>query len=98
MKAFTLGPLNPSINIFNWLEVILRKHLPSDAHQLANGRLAVAMTRLTDSKLIIKSDFQSKEDVLQVSMSPEQVRGNNGANTSFKVQKLFCFFIYQKHF
>ncbi|XP_030279733.1 patatin-like phospholipase domain-containing protein 2 [Sparus aurata] len=65
MKAFTLGPLNPSINIFNWLEVVLQKYLPSDAHQLANGRLAVAMTRLIDSKLIIKSDFQSKEDVIQ---------------------------------
>ncbi|XP_073325834.1 patatin-like phospholipase domain-containing protein 4 [Pagrus major] len=65
MKAFTLGPLNPSINIFNWLEVILQKYLPSDAHQLANGRLAVAMTRLTDGKLIIMSDFQSKEDVVQ---------------------------------
>lgn len=81
MKAFTLGPLNPSINIFNWLEVALQKYLPSDAHQLANGRLAVAMTRLIDSKLIIKSDFQSKEDVIQVSMSPEQVRGNNNGNT-----------------
>lgn len=81
MKAFTLGPLNPSINIFNWLEVVLQKYLPSDAHQLANGRLAVAMTRLIDSKLIIKSDFQSKEDVIQVSMSPEQVRGNNNGNT-----------------
>lgn len=69
MKAFTLGPLNPSINIFNWLEVILQKYLPSNAHQLANGRLAVAMTRLIDSKLIIKSDFQSKEDVVQVSVT-----------------------------
>lgn len=67
MKAFTLGPLNPSVNIFHWLEIILNKYLPSDAHQLASGRLAVAMTRLVDSKLIIMSDFHSKEDVLQVS-------------------------------
>lgn len=67
VKAFTLGPFNPSINVFHWLELILHKHLPSDAHQLASGRLAVAMTRLTDSKLIIMSDFHSKEDVVQVS-------------------------------
>ncbi|XP_010745297.3 1-acylglycerol-3-phosphate O-acyltransferase Pnpla3 [Larimichthys crocea] len=65
VKAFTLGPFNPSINVFHWLELILHKHLPSDAHQLASGRLAVAMTRLTDSKLIIMSDFHSKEDVVQ---------------------------------
>lgn len=67
MKAFTLGPLHPSINVFHWLESILHKHLPFNAHQLASGRLAVAMTRITDGKLIMMSEFQSKEDVVQVS-------------------------------
>lgn len=70
MRAFTLGPFNPSINVFRWLECILIKHLPSDAHQRANGRLAVAMTRLTDGKHIIMSEYQSKEDVLQVLFIP----------------------------
>uniref|UniRef100_A0A667WIX7 PNPLA domain-containing protein n=1 Tax=Myripristis murdjan TaxID=586833 RepID=A0A667WIX7_9TELE len=65
MKAFTFGPLNPSINVFHWLEGILRKYLPSNAHQLANGRLLVAMTRMTDGKNAIMSEFQSKEDVIQ---------------------------------
>ncbi|KAM9855235.1 patatin-like phospholipase domain-containing protein 4 [Aulostomus maculatus] len=65
MKDLTLGPLNPSINVFHWLEHILRKYLPSDAHQLATGRLAVAMTRLSDGKQIVKSEYQSKEEVLQ---------------------------------
>ncbi|XP_044065691.1 patatin-like phospholipase domain-containing protein 2 isoform X2 [Siniperca chuatsi] len=65
MKAFTLGPFNPSVNVFHWLESILHKHLPFNAHQLASGRLAVATTRMTDSKLIIMSEFQSKEDVVQ---------------------------------
>ncbi|XP_060913172.1 patatin-like phospholipase domain-containing protein 2 [Labrus mixtus] len=65
MKSFTLGPLNPSINVLKWLEGVLNKYLTSDAHILANGRLAVAMTRLTDGKLIIISEFHSKEDVVQ---------------------------------
>ncbi|XP_040908419.1 patatin-like phospholipase domain-containing protein 2 [Toxotes jaculatrix] len=65
MKAFTLGPFNPSVNLLHWLEYVLRKHLPSDAHQLASGRLAVAMTRLTDGKSVVMSEFQSKEDVIQ---------------------------------
>ncbi|KAF7668715.1 hypothetical protein LDENG_00289700 [Lucifuga dentata] len=65
VKKFTFGPFNPSINVFHWLEHILHKHLPSDAHQLANGRLAVAMTRLTDGKYTVMSEFQSKEDVVQ---------------------------------
>lgn len=67
MKAFTLGPFNPSINVFHWLEYILNKHLPANAHQLATGRLAVAVTRMADNKHIILSDFESKEDVIQVS-------------------------------
>lgn len=69
MKAFTLGPFNPSINIFHWLKCILHKHLPSDAHQMANGHLAVAMTRLTDGKHTVISEFHSKEDVVQVSFT-----------------------------
>lgn len=67
MKTFTLGPFNPSINVLHWLEFILHKHLPSNAHQLATGRLAVAVTRMTDRKPVIMSDFGSKEDVVQVS-------------------------------
>lgn len=67
MKTFTLGPLNPSVNVFHWLEYILNIHIPSNAHQLANGRLAVAVTRMADCKLTIISDFESKEDVINVS-------------------------------
>lgn len=67
VKAFMLGPFNPSVNLLHWLEMVLYKHLPSNAHHLANGRLAVAMTRMDDGKLIIKSEFESKEDVVQVS-------------------------------
>lgn len=67
LKTFLLGPFNPSVNVLHWLEIILHKHLPPNAHHLANGRLAVAMTRMHDGKLIIMSDFESKEDVVQVS-------------------------------
>lgn len=76
MKAFTLGPFNPSINVFHWLEYLLRKHLTCDAHQLANGRLAVAMTRLTDGKHTVISEFQSKEDVVQVSLHTLLIQWN----------------------
>ncbi|XP_056131067.1 patatin-like phospholipase domain-containing protein 2 [Lampris incognitus] len=65
MTTFTLGPLNPSINVFHWLEFVLRKHLPANAHLLANGRLAVAMTSLPDGKNKVMSEFRSKEDVIQ---------------------------------
>uniref|UniRef100_A0A3B3V3R8 PNPLA domain-containing protein n=1 Tax=Poecilia latipinna TaxID=48699 RepID=A0A3B3V3R8_9TELE len=63
VMAAPLGPLNPSVNVFKWLESVLRKHLPSDAHHFASGRLGVAVTRLSDGKHLIVSEFQSKEDV-----------------------------------
>ncbi|XP_008412023.1 patatin-like phospholipase domain-containing protein 2 [Poecilia reticulata] len=64
VMAAPLGPLNPSVNVFKWLENVLRKHLPSDAHHFASGRLGVAVTRLSDGKHLIISEFQSKEDVV----------------------------------
>lgn len=67
MKEFTLGPFNPSVNIFQWLEVFLNNHIPDNAHRLANGRLAVAVTRMVDRQLAIISSFDSKEDVINVS-------------------------------
>ena len=76
MKAFTLGPFNPSINVLHWLESVLNKHLPPDAHHLASGRLAVAMTRLSDGKHIVMTEFQSKEDVVQVSLHYESLSRN----------------------
>uniref|UniRef100_A0A665UB73 PNPLA domain-containing protein n=1 Tax=Echeneis naucrates TaxID=173247 RepID=A0A665UB73_ECHNA len=65
LKVFTLGPFNPSVNVLQWLECVLHKHLPSDAHQLASGRLGVSTTRLNDGKQIVISQFQSKEELVQ---------------------------------
>uniref|UniRef100_A0A8C6T1C8 PNPLA domain-containing protein n=1 Tax=Neogobius melanostomus TaxID=47308 RepID=A0A8C6T1C8_9GOBI len=68
VKAFRFGPLNPSINVFHWLEQLLRKYLSEDDHKLACGRLAVAMTSLEDGKNIITTEYHSKEDIVQVSL------------------------------
>ncbi|XP_019747136.1 patatin-like phospholipase domain-containing protein 2 isoform X2 [Hippocampus comes] len=65
MKAFTLGPFNPSVDILHWLKYILHKYLPSDAHLLVNGRLAVAVTRLDDGEYTVITEYRSKDDVVQ---------------------------------
>ncbi|CAN9516060.1 unnamed protein product [Ophioblennius macclurei] len=80
LKNFPLGPLSPSINVFNWLERVLHKHLPSDAHRLSSGRLAVAVTRLTDGQQIVISEYQSKEDVVQALLCSCFVPGYCGFN------------------
>uniref|UniRef100_A0A672GRC0 PNPLA domain-containing protein n=1 Tax=Salarias fasciatus TaxID=181472 RepID=A0A672GRC0_SALFA len=66
LKAFPLGPLSPSVNVFHWLERVLHKYLPPDADRLSSGRLAVAVTRMTDGQQIVISEYHSKEDVVQV--------------------------------
>ncbi|XP_061908093.1 patatin-like phospholipase domain-containing protein 2 [Entelurus aequoreus] len=65
MHAFTLGPFSPSVNVLHWLEYILHKHLPPDAHLLASGRLAVAVTRLDNGEHCVITEYLSKDDVIQ---------------------------------
>uniref|UniRef100_A0A3P9IKA6 Patatin-like phospholipase domain-containing protein 2 n=1 Tax=Oryzias latipes TaxID=8090 RepID=A0A3P9IKA6_ORYLA len=65
VTSFILGPFDPSIKVANWLERLLHKYLPPDAHRWARGRLGIAVTRVTDGKQLILSDFNSKEDIVQ---------------------------------
>nr|XP_057939873.1 patatin-like phospholipase domain-containing protein 2 [Doryrhamphus excisus] len=65
MKGFALGPFSPSVNLLHWLRYVLNKHLPSDAHLLASGRLAVALTRLDNGEHTIITEYHSKDDVIQ---------------------------------
>ncbi|XP_061760477.1 patatin-like phospholipase domain-containing protein 2 [Nerophis ophidion] len=65
MHSFTLGPFSPSVNVLDWLECVLHKHLRPDAHLLANGRLAVAVTRLDNGEHILITEYLSKDDVIQ---------------------------------
>ena len=61
------GPLHPAGNVLQWMERMIRTILPHDAHRLASGRLAVAMTRVPDGKNTLVSKYESREDVIQVS-------------------------------
>ncbi|XP_062314489.1 patatin-like phospholipase domain-containing protein 2 isoform X2 [Osmerus eperlanus] len=65
LRVLAFGPLNPSGNVLHWIERTMRKILPHDAHRLASGRLAVAMTRVPDGKNTLVSKYESREDVIQ---------------------------------
>ncbi|XP_041860301.1 patatin-like phospholipase domain-containing protein 2, partial [Melanotaenia boesemani] len=78
VMGFRLGPFHPAIDVFEWLKFVLHKYLPADAHCVANGRLGVAMTRLSDGKHFIMSEFQSKEDVIQALLCSCFVPGHSG--------------------
>ncbi|KAM4795727.1 omega-hydroxyceramide transacylase-like [Rhinophrynus dorsalis] len=61
-----LGPFFPSFNLITILRKSLHNLLPENAHEMATGRLHIAVTRLSDGKNILISDYISKEEVIQV--------------------------------
>lgn len=61
-----LGPLHPSFNLVKVLKSGLDRDLPSDAHLLASGRLCVSLTRVSDGENVLVSEFNSKEELIQV--------------------------------
>uniref|UniRef100_A0A672S6M7 PNPLA domain-containing protein n=1 Tax=Sinocyclocheilus grahami TaxID=75366 RepID=A0A672S6M7_SINGR len=69
-KQHPLGLLSPTVDIFRWLEVTLQRCLPDNAHTLASGRLHISMTRISDGKNVIVSEFHSSDDLIKVIFKP----------------------------
>uniref|UniRef100_A0A8C0FQN2 Uncharacterized protein n=1 Tax=Bubo bubo TaxID=30461 RepID=A0A8C0FQN2_BUBBB len=44
----------------------LMRNLPENTHQLSSGRLCISLTRVSDGKNALISNFNSKEEVVQV--------------------------------
>ncbi|XP_056106748.1 patatin-like phospholipase domain-containing protein 2 isoform X1 [Rhinichthys klamathensis goyatoka] len=61
----TLGAVHPSFNLLKIVRNFLSRDLPDDAHLLANGRLYVSLTRVSDGTNVLVSEFDSKEDLIQ---------------------------------
>lgn len=77
-RSHSLGPFSPSFNIQTCLLEGLRKFLPPDAHERVNGRLHVSLTRASDGKNIIVSQFDSLEDLLQALLCACFIPGFSG--------------------
>uniref|UniRef100_H3A9F7 triacylglycerol lipase n=1 Tax=Latimeria chalumnae TaxID=7897 RepID=H3A9F7_LATCH len=60
-----LGPFSPSFCLLGNLKKGLYRNLPENAHELATGRLFISMTRLSDQKNIMISEYKSKQEVVQ---------------------------------
>ncbi|XP_069612240.1 omega-hydroxyceramide transacylase-like isoform X2 [Ranitomeya imitator] len=59
------GPFFGTFNLGTIFRRALLNFLPDNAHLVATGRLNVALTRLSDGKNILVSDFKSKDEVIQ---------------------------------
>nr|XP_045619541.1 patatin-like phospholipase domain-containing protein 2 isoform X3 [Procambarus clarkii] len=73
----TLGPFSPTFNIEKLLREGLLSVLPDDAHLIVSGKLFISVTRISDGKNILLSQFDTKEDLIQINL----------ANTSIELSK-----------
>ncbi|XP_010150414.1 PREDICTED: patatin-like phospholipase domain-containing protein 1 [Eurypyga helias] len=51
--------------VLKFLEEVLNKYLPPNAHQLVSGKLHVILTRVHDWRSVVVSEFASREDLIQ---------------------------------
>lgn len=65
-RSRALGPFSPTFDINKIVHDALTKVLPEDCHKKCNGRLHISVTRVSDGKNAILSQFDSKEDLIQV--------------------------------
>lgn len=61
-----LGVLHPAFSLQRLLRDALLEKLPADAHLRASGRLCVSLTRLADGRNVLVSQFESREELVQV--------------------------------
>ncbi|XP_067415440.1 1-acylglycerol-3-phosphate O-acyltransferase Pnpla3-like [Emydura macquarii macquarii] len=61
----SLGPLHPSFNVIKIIKDGLFKNLPENTHQLSSGKLCISLTRVSDGKNVLVSNFNSKEEIVQ---------------------------------
>ncbi|XP_062856814.1 patatin-like phospholipase domain-containing protein 2 isoform X2 [Trichomycterus rosablanca] len=60
-----LGAMHPSFNLLKLTQKVLVRELPDNAHLLASGKLCLSLTRVSDGKNVLVSEFTSKEDLIQ---------------------------------
>lgn len=65
-RKYKLGPLHPAYNLVQIVQDSLLSSLPEDAHVRASGRLCVSLTRVSDRKNVLVSEFNSREELVQV--------------------------------
>nr|XP_020476791.1 patatin-like phospholipase domain-containing protein 2 [Monopterus albus] len=67
-RKHTLGVFHPGFNMLQMIWVGLVEKLPEDAHLRASGKLCVSLTRMADGKNVLVSEFNSREELIQVLM------------------------------
>ncbi|KAM9854828.1 patatin-like phospholipase domain-containing protein 2 [Aulostomus maculatus] len=67
-RKHRLGVFHPTFSLLRRVRDTLLKRLPEDAHCRASGKLCVSLTRLADGENVLVSQFDSREELIQVLM------------------------------
>lgn len=65
-RKHPLGVFHPAFSLLRVVQDSLLEKLPADAHLQASGRLCVSLTRLADGKNVLVSQFDSRDELIQV--------------------------------
>lgn len=65
-RSRALGALHPNFNMIKILREGLNNNLPSNAHQLATGRVRISLTRFSDGENVVVDQFDSRAELIQV--------------------------------
>lgn len=66
-RSLPLGVFDRSNQIVDVLPQALDRMFPEDAHKRVSGRLYVSMTRLKDLKSVVVNEFETRQDLIDVS-------------------------------
>ncbi|KAK2842643.1 hypothetical protein Q5P01_012843 [Channa striata] len=64
-RKHRLGPLHPAFNLLQIVQDSLLGSLPEDAHVKVSGKLCVSLTRVSDGRNVLVSEFDSREELVQ---------------------------------
>ncbi|CAL8263167.1 unnamed protein product [Merluccius merluccius] len=65
-RKYKLSVLHPSFSLLRVVQDSLHRYLPHDAHLCASGRLCVSLTRVSDRENVLVTEFDSREELIQV--------------------------------
>ncbi|XP_068218682.1 1-acylglycerol-3-phosphate O-acyltransferase Pnpla3-like isoform X1 [Palaemon carinicauda] len=77
-RSRTLGPFSPTFNVEKLLREGLFSVLPDDAHKIVSGKLFISVTRVSDGKNILLSQFDSREELIQACNCSAFIPGFSG--------------------
>jgi hypothetical protein len=66
-RSQKFGIVHPGFSLSKHIRDGLQRHLPDNVHQLVSGKMVISLTRVSDGKNVLVSDFHSKDEVVDVS-------------------------------